>query len=103
MLGHACPPPLPAHANPCPCHLHTLPAGTEQYDFIVADLKAVNRSVTPWLIVGGHRPFYISSNNRMQASGKGHTCSCRCPALSCALKLSGGLWNTLTGVARLVR
>ena len=27
------------------------------------DLKAVNRSVTPWVIVGGHRPFYIDSTN----------------------------------------
>jgi hypothetical protein len=26
-------------------------------------LAAVNRSHTPWLIVGGHRPFYIDSTN----------------------------------------
>ena len=31
--------------------------------FLEADLAAVNRSHTPWLIVGGHRPFYIDSTN----------------------------------------
>lgn len=39
--------------------------GTEQYKFILDDLRSVNRSRTPWVIVGGHRPFYISSNNRL--------------------------------------
>lgn len=29
--------------------------------FIEEDLKSVNRSKTPWLIVGGHRPIYIDS------------------------------------------
>ena len=31
------------------------------FRFIQADLEAVDRTVTPWLIVGGHRPFYVSS------------------------------------------
>ena len=31
--------------------------------FLEADLAAVNRSHTPWLVVGGHRPFYIDSTN----------------------------------------
>jgi len=35
--------------------------GSSQYEFIVADLERVDRSVTPWLIVGGHRPFYVST------------------------------------------
>ena len=29
--------------------------------FILADLAAVNRSLTPWLLVNGHRPIYPSS------------------------------------------
>lgn len=29
-----------------------------------SDLAAVNRSVTPWVIVMGHRPWYISATNR---------------------------------------
>ena len=28
-----------------------------------ADLASVNRSRTPWLVVGGHRPFYIDSTS----------------------------------------
>ena len=27
--------------------------GSDQYDFLLADLKAVNRSATPWIILGG--------------------------------------------------
>lgn len=32
--------------------------GSDQYDFLLNDLKRVNRTQTPWLIVGGHRPMY---------------------------------------------
>lgn len=38
-------------------------AGSEQHDFMHADLASVNRSRTPWLVVGGHRPFYIDSTS----------------------------------------
>jgi acid phosphatase type 7 len=36
------------------------PFGTanQQIEFLEADLASVDRSVTPWLIVGGHRPWY---------------------------------------------
>ena len=37
--------------------------GTMRRRFLRADLAAVNRSHTPWLVVGGHRPFYIDSTN----------------------------------------
>ena len=37
--------------------------------FVVQDLAKVDRSVTPWLIVGGHRPFYIDSTNNMEPDG----------------------------------
>lgn len=32
-----------------------------QYRFIEEDLKSVDRTRTPWVIVGGHRPIYVSS------------------------------------------
>ena len=39
----------------------------QQLDFLVADLASVDRSVTPWLIVTGHRPWY--------STGGGSICS----------------------------
>lgn len=33
-------------------------APNQQLDFLAADLASVDRSVTPWLIVAGHRPWY---------------------------------------------
>ncbi|KAG8418063.1 hypothetical protein J3458_005501 [Metarhizium acridum] len=33
----------------------------QQLDFIEADLASVDRTVTPWLIVAGHRPWYTTS------------------------------------------
>ena len=32
--------------------------GSEQYSWLEKDLVAVNRTVTPWLVVEMHRPFY---------------------------------------------
>jgi len=40
---------------------HDFEIGSQQYKFIEDDLKSVNRSKTPWLIMGGHRPIYIDS------------------------------------------
>lgn len=37
---------------------HDFAPGSEQYAWILADLKAVDRKKTPWLIAGFHRPFY---------------------------------------------
>nr|QOL01233.1 putative extracellular protein TR9_041a [Trebouxia lynnae] len=37
--------------------------GSPQYEFITSDLAAVNRSVTPWVIVNGHRPIYTTSTS----------------------------------------
>ncbi|KAK4494812.1 hypothetical protein PRZ48_014168 [Zasmidium cellare] len=41
-------------------HLNGGPFGkpNQQIDFLNADLASVDRSVTPWLIVAGHRPWY---------------------------------------------
>lgn len=43
--------------------------GSPQYKFIEEDLKSVDRSKTPWLIVGGHRPIYIDSTNYTPGQG----------------------------------
>lgn len=43
--------------------------GSEQHAYVVKDLASVNRSLTPWLVVGGHRPFYIDSTNNMEPDG----------------------------------
>lgn len=42
---------------------HDFCEGSEQYKWIEADLASVNRSRTPWLVFGGHRPMYIDSTN----------------------------------------
>jgi len=41
---------------------HNFTIGSPQYLWLEADLAAVNRSVTPWVIFGGHRAMYINSN-----------------------------------------
>lgn len=33
--------------------------GSEQYEFIQKDLESVDRSATPWVIAGFHRPLYV--------------------------------------------
>ncbi len=40
---------------------HDFSPGSEQFAFIVNDLKSVDRRRTPWLIAGFHRPFYTDS------------------------------------------
>ncbi|KAK9423435.1 putative Acid phosphatase [Seiridium unicorne] len=43
--------------------LNSGPFGTsgQQLAFLEADLASVDRTVTPWVIVGGHRPWYTTS------------------------------------------
>ena len=41
---------------------HNFTIGSPQYYWIENDLASVNRSVTPWIIFGGHRAMYINSN-----------------------------------------
>ena len=36
--------------------------GSPQYKWLQADLAGVNRSITPWVVVHGHRPMYVNSN-----------------------------------------
>lgn len=42
----------------------------QQLDFLKADLASVDRSVTPWVIVGGHRPWYSTGGSACTACQK---------------------------------
>merc|ERR1712121_551013 len=39
---------------------HDFSPNSTQYKWLENDLKRVNRSITPWVILGGHRPMYNS-------------------------------------------
>lgn len=39
---------------------HNLTKGSDQHEWFVEDLKSVNRTLTPWLILELHRPLYQS-------------------------------------------
>lgn len=41
---------------------HDFNIGSEQYYWLEKDLRSVNRSLTPWVIFGGHRAMYINSD-----------------------------------------
>lgn len=41
---------------------HDYTIGSEQYLWLEADLASVDRTVTPWIIFGGHRAMYLNSN-----------------------------------------
>ncbi|KAF3403369.1 Acid phosphatase [Talaromyces pinophilus] len=36
---------------------------SQQLDFLAADLASVDRSVTPWVLVAGHRPWYTTGDS----------------------------------------
>jgi len=42
---------------------HNYSVGSDQYAFIAQDLASVDRSVTPWLLVQGHKPLYCSTDD----------------------------------------
>jgi hypothetical protein len=42
-------------------------ATNQQLEFLDADLASVDRTVTPWVVVGGHRPWY--------STGSGNDCA----------------------------
>jgi hypothetical protein len=46
-------------------------AGSEQREWLLADLRAVRRSITPWVVLGGHRPMYICSTFNAPDIGDG--------------------------------
>jgi hypothetical protein len=41
---------------------HNYTTGSEQWLWLENDLKSVDRTVTPWIIFGGHRAMYLNSN-----------------------------------------
>jgi len=41
---------------------HEFYIGSPQYLWLEDDLASVNRSITPWIIFGGHRAMYLNSN-----------------------------------------
>ena len=38
---------------------HDLSSKSEQYQWLLQDLSSVNRTLTPWVIIEGHRPMYM--------------------------------------------
>ncbi|WIA30564.1 hypothetical protein OEZ86_000647 [Tetradesmus obliquus] len=49
-----------------------LAPGSAQYNFLAADLAAVNRSATPWVIVGMHRGMYADDPSQQAPDGAVH-------------------------------
>ncbi|RDW74923.1 hypothetical protein BP6252_06065 [Coleophoma cylindrospora] len=43
-------------------------ATNQQLEFLEADLASVDRTVTPWVIAGGHRPWYSTGGSGNQCS-----------------------------------
>lgn len=41
---------------------HDFYIGSDQYNWLAADLAAVDRTVTPWIVFGGHRAMYLNSD-----------------------------------------
>ena len=41
---------------------HDYSAGSPQYKWLDNDLSKVDRKVTPWVIIGGHRAMYSSES-----------------------------------------
>ena len=39
---------------------HDYRPGSRQYVWLENDLKNVDRTKTPWVVLGGHRPMYCS-------------------------------------------
>jgi hypothetical protein len=48
---------------------HVFAPGSEQHNWVLADLAAVDRHQTPWVVVAGHRPLYICSVNDLPEDG----------------------------------
>jgi len=48
---------------------HYYHKGSPQYEFLENDLANVDRTVTPWVVLSGHRPMYIDSMNNSTFTG----------------------------------
>lgn len=51
---------------------HDFEKGSEQHTWILADLASVNMSRTPFIVFGGHRPFYVDSTWNAPPDGDGY-------------------------------
>jgi hypothetical protein len=49
---------------------HDFTPGSPQYAWIEQALANVDRTVTPWLMVAGHRPMYVDSDYVGPATAK---------------------------------
>lgn len=49
---------------------HDFTEGSAQHHWMNADLKSVDRSVTPWLVMATHRPIYVDSADYKTYDGK---------------------------------
>eukprot|EP00949_MAST-11_sp_MAST-11-sp1_P001728 g1728.t1 len=49
---------------------HNASVGSEQIEWLVQDLQSVNRTETPWIVFGQHRPFYDNSVARFLPEDK---------------------------------
>mmetsp|Transcript_7002 Transcript_7002/g.16780 ORF Transcript_7002/g.16780 Transcript_7002/m.16780 type:complete len:454 (-) Transcript_7002:1012-2373(-) len=49
---------------------HATGHSSPQYKWLEADLKGVDRRITPWVILNGHRPMYVSSTNKIEPDGE---------------------------------
>lgn len=47
---------------------HDYSPGSRQYKWLENDLRNVNRSLTPWVIIGGHRAMYCSESIKSKLS-----------------------------------
>ena len=48
---------------------HPFTSGSEQYNWLKADLAAVDKAVTPWIFVNTHAPYY-NTNTAHQGDGE---------------------------------
>lgn len=101
---------------------HSLEPGSEQYRWLVRHLAAVDRCITPWLVVGSHRPLYVikphHENRRVGKhlrksledvlvkygvdallSGHVHSYSRTCPVIdkTCTPFAAGGVLHVIAG------
>ena len=59
---------------------HNFTQGSPQYEWMEQDLKNVNRSLTPWVVMAGHRAMYtsqkIESKDLLERAPSSYLLSC---------------------------
>jgi len=64
-LGFYLSSPICRHGDLLPIHSTrqvNFTQGSPQWLWLLDDLRSVNRSATPWVLFGGHRPMYVDSD-----------------------------------------